>query len=901
MAWRGLGAGSSGDPYQIATLAQLQEVKDYLSSYFLLMNDIDASATETWNYDITSNTFFGFEPIGAYNATPFTGSFDGGGFTISNLYINRTTDTGHGFFGYVGGTAKEIKNLTIKDANITTDYYAGILAAYLHGTMTVTNVHVSGIITATGNGQVGGLAGWNTTSIFSTCSASVSIMRSGIPLNQTAGFAAYVSGSTFTSCWTEGSISVSGTATSGNPVTGGFVATTYTSPCTFTSCYSNVSIIDTVVRESPVITILGGFIGKETAGSGFSLCHSSGSVISDCNTYQVYAGGFVGYMQAGNTLYQSAALGIVKIIGQCSVDSYVGGFVGLQSSAVAISNCYAQGDVCENINYPLNKSIGGFSGYTSTGTLLTNCYSTGYVNPNGISGGFIGQKAAGTVTACHWDKESSGLLLGVGSGTLTGLTGNTTAEMQEILTFTGWDFSTVWQSTSGTQSSIHASNLTVWLSETGAYETFEAGVKDADSFQLTIPSTNEIRWIESMDSLVIGTAGDEWKIGSNRLGTPITPTNFGVKRQTNYGSALMQAIRVNEVILFVDYVRRKIREMTYDVSAEKFTCPDMSLLAEHITQGQIKWMAYQRNPDSILWVGLITGEVKIFVYDREQNVTAWANVPLGGDGLAQSGCVIPGATEDVVYLAVSRTLPGEEVYYGTEPVYYGDEPVIYGGGDKVYIEKFSARLFTAIEDCHFVDCGIVFETSGAWVDEPVLYGTEPVYYGTEPVVYSVFDTTAPTSTITGLDHLNGETVKVLGDGVVLDDEVVSDGKITPHLNGIVTPVLKAHVGLAYTSILQPMRIVLDSMGANTHVGNMVVSLMNTGAAKTGVKLADLKDVNLSDPRWTNLSTITGLFTGECRVSNGGNFDPLNPIFISTDKPVPMTVRCMVPDIERTGK
>jgi hypothetical protein len=188
------------------------------------------------------------------------------------------------------------------------------------------------------------------------------------------------------------------------------------------------------------------------------------------------------------------------------------------------------------------------------------------------------------------------------------------------------------------------------------------------------------------------------------------------------------------------------------------------------------------------------------------------------------------------------------------------------------------------------------------VDEPVLYGTEPVYYGTEPVIYSVYDTTSATSTITGLDHLNGETVSVLGDGVVLDDEIVSGGKITPHLNGIVTPVLKAHVGLAFTSTLQPMRIVLgDSMGANTHVGNMVVSLLNTGAAKTGVKLTELKDVNLSDPRWTNLSTISGLFTGECRLSTPGNFDPLNPIFVSTDKPVPLTVRAMVPDIERTGR
>jgi hypothetical protein len=914
MAWTVApsGSGTTGDPWQITTLLQLEEIgtDGHLTESCKLMNDIDASATKTWH--VSSGSYQGFDPIGSDSQT-FTGNFDGQDFTISNLYINRPTTDCVGLFAFTGSNA-EIKDLKMTNAEITGQSNVGIFAGSMRminsDTGTLSGMDVSGIVVSKGH-TAGGLAGRiYGTNMTPTLTISDITVRATITINGVAQTSIYLGGITgfndstnatitcvLTNCNFIGTLIAEGDVIDTvNSYIGGLIG--YKGSAYLTSCYSNASIVNS--RNSSGTIYIGGLFGyySSISSTPTSLCYATGSILSTSTSTHII-GGFSGYYNCSTTdAYETKlCFSSGSISARFALSLKAGGFCGRIIGGQR--NCYSTTDVCLD-GCASGAIIGGYVGYSENTSTTLNCYSVGFVAESNYSGGFSSNDSSTvtniTATSCYWDTETSG------QDTSGDGTGKTTLQMEDIATFTSWDFDTIWQSTTGTQSEIKVSNLTVWLSKTGDYENYEAGTKDADSFQLTIPSTNEIRWIESMDSLVIGTAGDEWKIGSNKLGTPLTPTNFGVKRQTNYGSAMMQAMRVNEVILFVDYVRRKLREMTYDVSAEKFTCPDMTTLSEHITEGQIKWMAYQRNPDSILWVGLITGEVKIFVYDREQNVTAWANVPLGGNGLAQSGCVIPGETEDVVYLIVNRTLPAEEVYYGDEPVYFGDEPVVYGGGEKVYIEKFSPRIFSTFSDAHFVDCGIAFETSGAWVDEPVLYGTEPVYYGTEPVIYSVYDTTSATSTITGLDHLNGETVSVLGDGVVLDDEIVSGGKITPHLNGIVTPVLKAHVGLAFTSTLQPMRIVLgDSMGANTHVGNMVVSLLNTGAAKTGVKLTELKDVNLSDPRWTNLSTISGLFTGECRLSTPGNFDPLNPIFVSTDKPVPLTVRAMVPDIERTGR
>ena len=393
----------------------------------------------------------------------------------------------------------------------------------------------------------------------------------------------------------------------------------------------------------------------------------------------------------------------------------------------------------------------------------------------------------------------------------------------------------------------------VWLSYVNDYENFEEGVDDADSFSLVIPTTDTIVWVQSLKDIVFGTSGGEWSISSNEVKTPLTPSNWSVDERSNYGSKAIQAIKVNESILFVDYVGRKIREMVYSDADRTYVAPDLTALAEHITYSGITSIAYQKNPDSILWVTLDDGSLRIMPYDREQNVIAWAKIPVGGTSVeVQSVCVTPAASEDTITISVKRTI---------------------NGADAIYIEQLASRVFTDIEDCFFVDSGITVENSPA------------------------------SATLTGLTHLIAETVTVLGDGVKYTPTAVvnASGEVT-----ISTAVEKAQVGLSKDSLLQPMRIVLGgqggtSMGSITRVNELVVSFLNTGAAKYGSSEDDLHSIDFTDIRWTNSSEITGLFTGEVVVSMPGGFDPLNPIIITSDGPMPCTVRAIVPRMDITGR
>jgi len=116
------GNGTAASPYVIRDAYDLQNMSSNLTAYYILGNDIDANITSTWNGGA------GFEPIG--NMTdPFTGSFDGRGYSITGLYINRPNDDYVGLFGSVGYSGT-VHDLDLKDANVTGRDYTGAVAGH---------------------------------------------------------------------------------------------------------------------------------------------------------------------------------------------------------------------------------------------------------------------------------------------------------------------------------------------------------------------------------------------------------------------------------------------------------------------------------------------------------------------------------------------------------------------------------------------------------------------------------------------------------------------------------------------------------------------------------------------------------------------------------------------------
>ena len=375
--------------------------------------------------------------------------------------------------------------------------------------------------------------------------------------------------------------------------------------------------------------------------------------------------------------------------------------------------------------------------------------------------------------------------------------------------------------------------LTIWGSRIEDYENMETGTLDDDPVEFVVDSgmQNMVRWLVGQEVLLIGTSGGEWRLGSSDPADAITPTNpMRPRIQTTYGSKEIQALLLANAVLFVDAQGRRVRGAQYIFEkgeAGGYDAPDYTMLAEHITESGIVGMAYQQNPYPILWAWRNDGKMIGMVFEPGQKVWGWFPLVLGGD--VESVAVIPGVTEDEVWIIVKREINGET---------------------KRYIEYFKPRDWGDDQaDCFFVDSGLTFDggvavaITGITQAEPGVVTAVNTFsdgdqvkikdvVGMTDVNNKVFTVHSPTATtfslrdkldttdwkttdydayvsggtvekvdnaFSGLGHLEGETVSVLGDGAVHADVVVSSGSVilTDYFN-------KVHIGLPYTSKLMPI-------------------------------------------------------------------------------------------------
>jgi hypothetical protein len=211
-------------PIEIRTATDLANIKNNLARNYVLMNNIDLSSIADWT------------PIGT-DATPFTGTFDGAGFTISKLKINQSGTSRVGLFGVTGSPAT-IKKLALTQVDVIGNADAGGLIGKANGT-TVSQVYVTGKIE--GNDHVGaivgGITGGTVTNITNCYANAVVSTRS----SQVGGLAGAVSSTTISNCYFAGTVTAPTTGWTNNA--GGLISITED---------ANVSLINSVSAASNV-------------------------------------------------------------------------------------------------------------------------------------------------------------------------------------------------------------------------------------------------------------------------------------------------------------------------------------------------------------------------------------------------------------------------------------------------------------------------------------------------------------------------------------------------------------------------------------------------------------------------------------------------------------------------
>ena len=449
---------------------------------------------------------------------------------------------------------------------------------------------------------------------------------------------------------------------------------------------------------------------------------------------------------------------------------------------------------------------------------------------------------------------------------------------------------------------------TIWLSSTDDYNNFTLGSLATSAISLTINSgtLDSIVWLVPHESLIIGTSGSEWVLEAESDNVPVSATSFSLSRRTTYGSNNTQATLINSAIIFSMRQGRKVREWTYDFNKDDFVAPDLTIFAEHITEGGIENWAYQQQPDNLLWLVRSDGQLLGLTYEREQKVYSWHRHTFdNGTGKFESVSVLPSIQdEDKVYVQVKTTI--NPPAWGTirfDDTINKDSTINYDQINYIsgnYVE-YNNNCYVCIQD-HTAGSttpdldSVNWELSSKDIRSiGLLRNREFNGYTTNFVgsdVATIYNNPS-SATLTGLDYLEGRSVSVVADGVPLANKTVSLGSINIGSTGH----SKVVVGLDYTATLAPMYLDVEtrsgtSMASKKDAQSATIRFKDTYQAKVGQTKTTTDAVKFNPD-----ITATNLYSEDATVwmDNGSEF--LKLIYVINDTPTPCTVLAMVVNVE----
>ena len=225
---------------------------------------------------------------------------------------------------------------------------------------------------------------------------------------------------------------------------------------------------------------------------------------------------------------------------------------------------------------------------------------------------------------------------------------------------------------------------TIFFSKSGDYENMSAGVNDDDAMVYTI-AANQVNAIKSMKAtrtLIVMTTGGEYSVSAGNS-SAITPTNISIVKQSNYGSAGVDALSIGNATIFLQRAKRKIRELAYNFDTDGYVAPDLTILANHITETGVVQMDYQQEPHSVVWAARTDGVLGGLTYNRLENVVAWHRHILGGKSdttknIIQQKISFTANSTTVSTTNNTITLSSHGLATG-DPVYYNAASNVIGG------------------------------------------------------------------------------------------------------------------------------------------------------------------------------------------------------------------------------
>ena len=481
---------------------------------------------------------------------------------------------------------------------------------------------------------------------------------------------------------------------------------------------------------------------------------------------------------------------------------------------------------------------------------------------------------------------------------------------------------------------------TIFGSVSADFENHTPGINDDDAINVTIASdkVNVIKHLLPARFLQLLTTSSEFTLSGGAGSEPVTPTNVNVLRETTFGTGDIKPLRAGNSTIIIQKGGEKVKEITFDLDTDGLLGVDLTVLADHLARGGLTDMVWQQEPELLLWFVHADGRLIGLTYDRANATIGWHEHKLGGrfgeatitvssyDSIAAGTTInltksdgetvtfISGTdfaaetnnntTADNIYTAINAHAdftvanPAAAVVTITEtlPTAYGYLTILTSDTARLTSTSQGAPVvetITAIpsgaEDQVYIS---VKRTVNAATTRSVAYlkslyfndDVEDAFFVDNGLTY---DSTA-TTTISGLNHLEGETIQILADGAAHADKTISGGSIT-----LDRSASKVHIGYGYTSSLETLRMEAGAedgiaQGKIKRIHGVTARFFQTVGAELGPDNNNLDRLPFRDSSMS-MDQAVPLFNGDKEISFPSGYDNDAKIVIRQTQPLPMTI------------
>lgn len=470
--------------------------------------------------------------------------------------------------------------------------------------------------------------------------------------------------------------------------------------------------------------------------------------------------------------------------------------------------------------------------------------------------------------------------------------------------------------------------ITIWGSQPRRFQNFNSSnlVLDSDSFEFDLDTAAiaPIRHLLSTrGGLLAMTQDNVWIVnGGGSDNRPMTPTNALADPQTYTGVSILEPIRIGANILYTEGKGYAVRALSYNELARVYAGEDKSILSSHLfgkNKTIVRW-AFQESPYKVVWCVRADGALLAYTSVEEEEVFAWT--PCSTRGRFKDVVVVRESNEDRVYVTVERFINDRWTKF---------------------FERMDLRQFDFVEDAWCVDCGLALDatypagtvtiyrsgevytatiTGGNWTSavgkvlraagglfniasvngttatltlrrEPTDWVPETDEAYTFPAIEGNWTLDTGVTSITGLYHLEGETVSILADGNVIPPKVVTDGSVT-----LSQPATRVMIGLKFTCRAKTLPLIVPEAGIEAK-RKRVVAVATRLFNSRGLKVGDSYDTVYEFPERTDeaYAEPTRLQNGVQQMPIGTTWDEESHTYFLLEDPLPVTLLSLVQDVE----